>query len=308
MHAIRAILMQIAAVFVFTVMAALIRWLGDRIATGEVVFARSFFALVPLLFMLAHRNELKDAVRTERPFGHFWRSLSGAGSMFLTFAALERLPLVDVTAIGFASPLITVALAAILLGETVRIYRWSAVAVGLAGVLIMLLPQFEDRSASAGQAVGATLALAGSFLTALAMVQVRRLTATESTASIVFYFSVFSSLAGLLTLPFGWVRPSPVDAAVLVAIGILGGIGQILLTQSYRHGDASLVAPFGYSSILSSMLLGYAMFGEVPDAVVIGGGVIVIGAGLFVIWRERQLGLDRTPAKQAETPPSATPS
>jgi drug/metabolite transporter (DMT)-like permease len=228
--------------------------------------------------------------------------------MFLNFAALARLPLVDATAIGFAAPLITVAFAAIFLGERVRVYRWSAVAVGFAGVLVMLWPHFDLRhwtvAGSATAAVGALCALAAAFTNAGSVIQTRRLTDTETTSSIVFYFSLICALGGLATLPFGWHSPDYVEFAALVTLGLLGGLAHILLTESYRFAPASLVAPFDYSTMLWAALLGYALWGELPTIYVYVGGAIVAAAGLFVIARERYLGLKRQ--RESEGPPNVT--
>jgi drug/metabolite transporter (DMT)-like permease len=227
--------------------------------------------------------------------------------MFLNFAALARLPLVDATAISFAAPLITVAFAAIFLGERVRIYRWSAVAVGFVGVLVMLWPHFDFEhlmvAGSATTAIGATCAMASAFTSAGSVIQTRVLTNTESTSSIVFYFSLICAVAGLATWPFGWITPNGSQLAALIALGVLGGLAHIMLTESYRFASASLIAPFDYTTMLWAFLLGYALFGEVPTKYVFIGASIVAAAGLFVIWRERQLGLRRMRA--AEGPPTS---
>jgi drug/metabolite transporter (DMT)-like permease len=128
------------------------------------------------------------------------------------------------------------------------------------------------------------------------------LTRTETTSSIVFYFSLICAVGGLATLPLGWIVPSAAQLAALVALGVLGGLAHILLTESYRYASASVVAPFDYTTMLWAFLLGYALFGEVPTLYVLVGAVIVTGAGLFVLWRERQLGLKRV--REAEGPPT----
>ncbi len=170
----------------------------------------------------------------------------------------------------------------------------------------MLAPHLTlfSGAAATASAVGAMLALAAAFTNAGAVIQTRRLTDTETTPAIVFYFSLFCAVGGLLTLPFGWQTPTALELLALVALGICGGLAHILLTESYRHAPASLVAPFDYSSILWAFVLGYAAFGEVPTTAVFIGSAIVAGAGLFVIWRERQLGVLR--AREAEGPPTAT--
>jgi drug/metabolite transporter (DMT)-like permease len=141
--------------------------------------------------------------------------------------------------------------------------------------------------------LGALFATLGAFTSAASTIQTRRLTGSETNSAIVFYFSVISTVGGVLTLPFGWVWPSTPVLAGLIMVGVLGGVGHLLLTESFRLAPASVVAPFDYTSILWAFILGYALFGEVPLPVVFAGAAIVTGAGLFVILRERQLGLER---------------
>ncbi len=297
------IALQLGATFSFTVMGALVRFVGGRVPLGEQVFTRSFFALIPLVAMLLWRNQLASAFRTKNPFGHVRRGLTGVIAMVCMFAALARLPLVDATAIGFATPLINVALAAIFLGEKVHFFRWSAVAVGFLGVLVMLSPHLFGAEREATSAAGALYAVAGAFLTAAAMTQVRHMSATETTASLVFSFSLIATIASLASIPWGWIKPSPMDSLVLFLTGIVGGIAQIMITESYRHAGAGTVAPFSYTAMLWSIAIGFFFFGEVPEAVVLMGAGLVIAAGLFVIFRERSLGIDRTLEREAETPP-----
>ena len=306
MNLVKAILLKIASALVFAIMQALVRWLGDSVPLGQVVFFRSAFAIVPVVIIYAWQGELAAAVRTSRPFGQAWRGLISVAGMFLNFAALARLPLVDATAISFAAPLITVAFAALFLGERVRIYRWSAVGVGFLGVIVMLWPHFDFAHpmvvGSTVTAVGAACAMASAFTSAGSVIQTRLLTSTESTSSIVFYFSLICALAGLATWPFGWAAPNGGQLTALIALGVLGGLAHIMLTESYRYASASLIAPFDYTTMLWALVLGYALFGEVPTKYVFIGATIVAAAGLFVIWRERQLGLRRVRA--AEGPPT----
>jgi drug/metabolite transporter (DMT)-like permease len=228
--------------------------------------------------------------------GHVTRGLLGVVGMFLSFAALARLPLADVTAIGFAAPLITVALAARILHERVRIYRWSAVAIGFVGVIVMLAPHLDVTRWTAGNAaetLGAIFALANAFTSAASTIQTRRLTGSETNSAIVFYFSLITALFALLSWPFGWATLTLSQFAWLAAIGVLGGVGHLLMTESFRLAPASLVAPFDYTSILWAVILGYLVFGDVPTSFIFVGAAIIIASGLFVIWRERQLGLVR---------------
>jgi len=302
MNPLIGIALVLAATLAFTLMAALVRYLGQTVPLGEVVFTRSFFALIPLLAFLAWRRELTTALRVNSLFAHVSRSVTGVFAMFMNFAALALLPLADATAIGFAAPIFSVVLAALFLGEVVRVRRWTAVGVGFVGVLVMLSPYVGSAPRGTGATLGAFLALAGAFTVAGAMTQVRHLSRTETTGSLVFYFSVVCCVCGLATLPWGWTVPTPREFGLMVAMGFLGGIGQILITESYRHAPAAVVAPFAYSAMIYSIVIGYIWFSEVPETVVLAGAAIVIAAGLFVIWRERKLGLDRTEEKRAEGP------
>lgn len=307
MNVIKAILLKLISALLFALMQALVRYLGDIVPLGQLVFFRSIFAILPVLVIYAWRRELAAAVRTRRPFGHLGRGMLAVFGMFLNFAALARLPLVEATAISFATPLITVAFAAWFLGERVRIFRWSAVVIGFAGVIVMLWPHLSWAHFALGSAattVGAMCALAGAFTNAGSVIQTRRLTDSETTSSIVLYFSLFCAIAGLLTYPFGWHSPTWPQLAALIAVGLLGGLAHILVTESYRYAPASVIAPFDYSMMIWAFLLGYALFGELPTIYVFIGSAIVAAAGLLVIWRERQLGLAR--ARAARSPKART--
>jgi drug/metabolite transporter (DMT)-like permease len=301
-----AILFKVLSTACFAVMGACARWLGEVFPVGQVVFFRAFVAFAPMLIFYAWRGEIWTAMNTSRPFGHLARGLIGVGSMFFLFAALARLPIADVTAITFSTPLIIVALAGLLLGERVRGYRWSAVILGLVGVLVILAPHLSIKDAAAmsdSAALGAVFAVLNAVFAAGAYIQIRRLTSSETTSSIVLYFSLISSLCGLATLPLGWVWPDPQQLSILLTMGFFGGVGQILMTESYRYAQASLTAPFDYTSIIWAVILGYIAFGEAPGPSVWAGSAIVIAAGLVVIWRERQLILQRR-LERDNLPPS----
>ena len=308
MNLFKAIGLKLLSALLFAALSALVRKLGDVTPVGQLVFFRSACAIPPVLLIYALRGELTDAVRTTRVFGQLGRGALSVAGMFSNFSALQRLPLADATAISFASPLITVALAALVLKEKVRIYRWSAVVVGFIGVIVMLIPHLDVSHYTVAGAmsvatIGSLFALFSAFCNAGTVIQTRRLTQSETTSSIVFYFSLVTALAGLVTLPFYWHTPTGSELLMLIATGVFGGIAHIFLTESYRHAPASVVAPFDYSSMLWALLLGYWLFGELPTGLVYVGACIVAGAGLFVIWRERQLGLQRTAAAQGPRRP-----
>lgn len=301
------IALQLGATFLFTLMGALVRHVGDRIPIGEQIFARSFLALIPLLIMLAWRREIGVALKMKSPVRHFTRAFTGIAAMVLGFLGLARLPLADATAIGFITPLFNVALAAMFLRERVGIWRWSAVLVGFAGVIVMLSPHIGESEMTSSAAIGAIMTLFAAFFAAAAMTQVRAMTGTETTASLVFSFQLIAAACSLLMFPWTWVWPSTADALALLGIGVFGGVAQILLTDSYRHAPASVVAPFAYTSMIWGTVLGYFLFTELPEAIVLIGAAIVVAAGMFVIFRERALGINRQKEKEAQTPPSGPP-
>ncbi len=304
MRPLRGIAFKLGSVLVFIVMSSMIKATADHVPAGQAVFFRSFFAIPVIVAWLAMRRELATGFRAVHPMGHVWRGFAGTCAMGLGFAGLGYLPLPEVTAIGYAAPLLTVIFAAMFLGEDVRLFRLSCVALGLVGVLIVLSPRLSvlDGGAGHAEAFGAMLVLGGAVFAALAQVFVRKLVMTEKTPAIVFYFSLTATLLSLATLPFGWVWPTPVEAGLLVGAGLLGGVGQILLTSSYREADASLVAPFDYASMLFALAIGWFVFAEMPTVTMLTGAVLIVTAGILIILRERRLGKNRAQSRKAMTP------
>ena len=304
MRPLLGISMKLASVTLFMGMSGIIKYLSDRFPAGEIVFFRSFFAIPVIIVWLLLRREFPAGLRMGWPFGHLMRGLFGATSMGLSFAALAFLPLPEATAIGYAAPLLMVLFAAWFLGETVHRFRITSVGIGLVGVLIVLAP---DLAALFGQgdrtaAVGAGLALVSAVLAAVAQTWVSHLVQRERVPTVVFYFSTSATLLSLLTLPWGWVRPDVGEAALLVSAGVIGGLAQALLTSSYREADASLIAPFEYASMVLAIGVGYLVFAEVPGRQTLIGAAIIVAAGLLIIWRERQLGIQRARQRKALSP------
>lgn len=296
----RGIAFKLASVAVFVAMASLIKATAARVPTGEAVFFRSAFALPVIAGWLLWGGRPLADLGTRDPLSHLWRGLVGTTAMGLGFAGLGLLPLPEVTALGYAAPLLVVVFAAMFLGEQVRAFRLGAVALGLAGVLLVLSPRLTvTGTLGLRETLGAVVTLGGAVFAALAQVFIRRLTATEGTAAIVFWFSATATVLSLVTLPWGWVLPGPRDAAMLVGAGLLGGVGQILLTSAYRHAEAGLVAPFDYASMVLAVLIGLLVFREVPSVTTLAGAAVITAAGVLIIWRERQLGLERGREREA---------
>lgn len=308
----RAIALKLLAVTCFVVMASCIKATAPHVPAGEAAFFRSLLALPVVLMWLARHGALRAGVRTANPLGHLWRGLVGSVAMLMGFAALGLLPLPQVTAIGYAVPVLMVVLAALFLGERVRLVRISAVALGLLGVGIVLWPDLAGtvgnaaEGADATRTLGIAFALGSAVLAAGAQIIIRRLVVVEDAPAIAFWFSVSATTVALATWPLGlfgaWVVPTPGEAALLVAAGLLGGVGQLALTAAYRYAEASLVAPFDYASMLLAVAIGYAVFGEVPRASTLLGAAVIIVAGAIIIWREARLGYRRGPSRRHMTP------
>ncbi|WP_448735382.1 DMT family transporter [Agrobacterium sp. 22-223-1] len=300
------ILLKLTAMLAFTVMSACVKGLDGAIPVGEVVFCRGFFALIPLCLWFIASSE-RITVPAAKNIGSLLAgSSAGLGGMFFGFLALAYLPLVNVTVLSYTTPLFTIMLAALLLGEKVRIYRWSAVLTGFIGVFITLSPKLIFDTAS-GPAqidsvamIGTALALTGALCAAFSSIAVRHLNSIEKPSRIVLIYTLTGVVAGLATLGFGWKMPDFHQFLLLAGGGLAGGIGQIAMTLSLRHAQASLLAPFDYTTMIWAIALGYLFMAEVPTGATIIGALTVIAAGLFAMWRENRL------AKQAVREPTAS--
>lgn len=288
MSPLKGIILKLLATMVFAVMLALVKLASGMIPTGQVIFARSFFALIPLLIMAMMQGNWRDIYRVNYPWRHATRAAVGVGAMFCWFTALGLISLPEATAISFAAPLFTVILAATFLKEKVRAYRWSAVGIGFVGVFVILWPRLGAESAEL-ETLGVTLALVSSVFMASAATMVRRLTKTETNASIIFFFTITATVLGLASMFWDHVWPDVTIMVIMVAVGLLGGVGQILMTQAFRLAEASLLATLDYVTLIWAVLIGFFMFNEVPGMSVLIGGSIVVAAGIFIIYRERKI-------------------
>ena len=305
MNPVRGITLKVLSVMLFVTMFSMIKATSQDIPAGEAVFFRSLFAIPVLIIWLVLRGDFPQKLKANDPMGHVWRGLMGTCAMASGFLAIGLLPLPEVVAIGYAAPLLVTMLAAMFLNEKIRLVRFSALLLGLLGVILVLSPRLTVLDAELTnrlQTIGALAALMGAVFSALAQVFARKLVATESTGSIVFYFSVMSSTLALLTLPFGWKFPSYYELSLLIIAGLLGGVGQILLTESYRYAEVAVIAPFEYCSIILALLVGYFVFDELPTGIMMAGVALIITAGIIIIERERRLGIKRTGKARSAVP------
>ena len=267
----------------FTVMDTTIKWLSAGYPVHELLFSNALFALVPVAVMTLRRGGLAR-LRTQRLHMHVLRGLLGMCGGFLAFYAYSQLPLADAYSMIFTTPLLITALSVPILGETVGWRRWSAVAVGFAGVLIMLRPGVAPIG------IGSLAALGAACFSACAILLVRKLSATESTASIALYSNLTVVLVMATLLPFDGILPDSGDCLMMAASGLIGGTALLVLISAYRRAPAALVAPFQYSQMLWAILLGLLIWGDLPDPAKLLGGLIVAASGVFVVYRETALG------------------
>ncbi len=278
------------SVFFFSLMNVLVKLLTERFPVTEVTFFRSLFALVPVCVAIQLSGGFANSLRTRHPWGHFGRSLVGLTTMIAMFWSFHMLPLGDAIALNFAAPLFLTALSVPLLAEKVGVHRWSAVLVGFVGVLIIVRPSGDVLN------FGALVALVAALGNAFAVIAIRQLSRTEPPNTIVFYFTLLTTLALALTLPFAWVTPSPSEWALLAAMGLLGGAGQLMVTRAYSLAPAAVVAPLNYSSLLLAVLFGWLTWGDVPTATMALGAAVVMASGLYILHREtrRSVALTKT--------------
>lgn len=270
---------MILAVGIFALMDALVKLLAQTYHPFQVAFFRGAFAMVPIGLMIASRGGLR-LLATRQPVGHLLRSVVGVVSLLMFFYAFGHMKLADVVAVGFSAPLFVTALSVLFLGERVGWRRWSAVVVGFLGVILVV-----DPGAGVIDPV-AMIALGASLLYAVAMVIVRKLSATESNAAIVFYFSLAAAIVCGAMMPFLWIAPSWPHVLLLALVGLLGGSAQYVLVEAFRWAPVSVLAPFEYTAIFYSIAFGYFGFGELPTPTMLIGVAVIASSGLYILRRE----------------------
>lgn len=266
-------------------MTACVKALGKEIPAGQVIFVRGLLSM-GILALIAWASNALHLLKTQNFRSHALRSISGTVSMFCLFTALTLIPLADVTAITFTSPMFLTVLAMLFLGERIHRFRWTALGIGFLGVLIMIGPHL---SFAEGSSFGVLAALGAAMFSAIAMVFVRSMSGGEHAITITFYFSLTFTICSALTALQGWPIPTPSQWLFIVLAGLFGVFGQLLMTYSYRYAEASTIAPLDYTSMIMSVILGYVFFDEMPTLSVWIGAPLVVGSGLIILWREYYL-------------------
>jgi len=255
--------------------------------TVELGFYRFAFGLAPLLLWIGLSGN-RGVWRTQRPLAHVSRAALGLATMMMTFSALAYLPLAEATTIAFAAPLFAVILSATLLKEPVGRHRWSAVGIGFVGVIVVMQPHGESFPA-----IGLALAIAAALGVGAVTITLRQIGRTEGTQTIVLWFTLLSLLGLGALMPFYAHAHEARAWLILVALGLFGGLGQLLMTASLRFAPVSAVVPFDYVQLLWAVLLGYLFFADRPAATTAAGAAIIVASGLYTVYREHRLGREK---------------
>ncbi|SFK61241.1 DMT family transporter [Shimia haliotis] len=273
--------LRVASIAAFAVMALCVKLAADHYPTGQIVFFRSAFALLPLILFMWLQGALPAQLFTKRPLGHFKRCLAGCAAMFTAFASLRYLSLADYTLIGFLAPFATILLARVCLGEHIPPASWICIAIGFCGVLLLVWPELSAPQSRGGTMLGVALGIATAVLTAIAKIQIRRLTRTEHAGTIALYFAVSCTLAGAATAVFGWKYPNPIDLLFLIGSGIAGGTAHILMTLSIQICPLSRQAGLEYLALGFAALLDLLFLNIVPGAWSLAAMALVMLAAIL---------------------------
>ncbi|WP_170984508.1 DMT family transporter [Rhodoligotrophos defluvii] len=275
----KAILFALAAIFCLCTLDVLVKWLAARYSIPQIIFLRYIGGLC-LALAVAHGSGGFGQFRTRRLSGHLTRAVFNLITMLLFYYALRALPLADAVAIAFAAPLFMTLLSIGLLGERVGIYRWSALLVGMVGVVIIMRP------GDAGFGLGGLAALASAFFYALTQISARQLSNSESSATILFYYSILVLLVSAALMPWYWQMPSLTDWGLFVLLALFGSVGQLFLNQACRYGEVSMIAPVEYTGLFWAVLFGFLVWGDIPSWSVILGAVVIILSTFYITRRE----------------------
>jgi len=272
---------MIGSVTCFSIMDICIKWL-NYYPIGEVFFARFFIGLFPIFFIIP-KDKIFSFYKTKRPGLHTFRAITGSLAIIALFFGLRELPLADVISLTFGGPIFVTVGSILFLSEKVGFKRWAAVILGFVGMLLIVQPAFVELNYYYFSPIIFCV-----FFACVA-ISVRSLSKTEPIYRIAIYFTMLNCLLGLATLPFGWVMPSKGDIIIFIVMGVCGSIGNLLLTQSYRMSEASLVTPVKYLSLVFAIIFGFLIWSEIPKIITLLGASLVIISSFVIFLRESQL-------------------
>jgi drug/metabolite transporter (DMT)-like permease len=273
---------MVASVVCFSIMDICVKWL-DYYPVGQVLFLRFFIGFVPIYFIIP-KDKIFTFYKTSRPGLHAFRAVTGALAIIALFYGLRELPLADVVSLTFGGPIFVTVASIFFLSEKVGIKRWSAVLLGFTGMILIVQPAFVNLNY-----YYITPIIFCIFFACVA-ISVRSLSKTEENYTIAFYFTSLCTIIGLSSIFFvEWIMPTKIDFLIFVILGICGSMGNLLLTQSYRLSEASLVTPIKYLSLVFAIFFGITIWGEVPKMLTLLGALLVILSSLIIFIRESKL-------------------
>lgn len=280
---VRGILMWCTAAFFFTSQSAVLKWLADDIHFSEILFIRSLVVVAGASVLLARGPGMKAPFRTRRFRLHFGRFIFFSMALACFIEAVKDIPLADATAVTFAAPLLMTALAVPLLGEKVGMRRWSAVIVGLCGVMVIANPSTGIFQMAALWALGSALAYA------IAIIITRKLTTSEPAVVVVWIMNVLYVVVMPVFAPFEWVMPTIGQVGLMMLSGVMVLIAQMLAVSACSMAPPQVLAPFDYTAMIWAVLLGFLVWHDVPTPTILTGAAILIGCGIYILWREAKV-------------------
>ena len=282
-HPLYGVVLILFALFFFAALDATAKHLAQTFALPLLVWARYTFHCLLMVIFLAPSMRLK-LVKTGKPYTQVFRALMLVGVSLLSLAAFRLMPLAETTAILFVTPLFVALLSGPILGEKVGLKRWLAVLVGFIGALLVARP------GGAMTGLGLVFALAAALCYSIYQIQTRQLSASENTFTMLFYTALTGTVVLTLALPWFWRGPwpSPLEALQIASLGVYGGTGHYLLTRAFRHAPASTLSPMMYAQLIWATLLGWLVFGQLPDGVSMFGMAVIAGSGLSIALMERR--------------------
>jgi drug/metabolite transporter (DMT)-like permease len=269
------------SVCAFSLMDVIVKW-SDDYPVGQVLFFRGFCGIIPILFLIP-KDRYLDFYKTTRPFLHFKRCLAGLIALVSIFVALRNLPLATVVSISFAAPIFITIFSIFLLNEKVGLYRWLAVLVGFVGIIFITEPGFSSLNLYYIYPIIFCLGLS------YVAIAIRKLSSTEPAWLISFFFSFSIMLLSFLSFYQGWVLPTLLDLFLLSMVGILGGLANLWLSQSYKYSEVSLVSPLKYLGLVFAIIFGYFIWNEIPTSKTLLGALLVIVSSIIIFRREMYL-------------------
>ena len=266
------------SVCAFSLMVVIVKW-SDDYPVGQVLFFRGFFGIIPILFLIP-KDRYVDFYKTTRPMLHLKRCLAGLIALVAIFIALRKLPLATVVSISFAAPIFTTIFSIFMLNEKVGFYRWLAVIVGFVGIVIISEPGFSSLNFYYIYPIIFCLGLS------YVAIAIRKLSSSEPVWFISFLFSFSIMILSFFSFYQNWILPSFIDLFLLAMIGILGGLANLWLSQSYKFSEVSLVTPLKYLALIFAIIFGYFIWDEIPTLKTLLGATLVILSSFIIFRRE----------------------